>query len=136
MVKIPENLEAILEKSPNYVVYVLKCKVPEYYYVGYTNDFRRRIKEHESGNGAEFTKFYGVESVLYLDPNSSKEVAMKRETLFTLYCISKLYPKYREKSIDHVGGGKYPGVIKSLSERIEILKTLRNYMDKKSDVFN
>ena len=135
MVEIPENLESILEENPNYVVYVLKCKDPPlcenpgYYYVGYTNDFKRRLKQHESGRGAEFTRFYGVEKVVHIEPYETKEEAMRKETMFTLFAISNLYPIYSSKSIDHVGGGKYPGVIKSLSERIEILNALKNYME-------
>lgn len=139
MVKIPESLESILERNPNYVVYILKCKDPPnykspgYYYVGYTNDFKRRLKQHESGRGAEFTRFYGVDKVIHIEPYDTKEEAMKKETMFTLYTISKLYSIYASQSIDHVGGGKYPGVIKSLSERIEILKALKNYMEIKEE---
>lgn len=131
MAKIPPNLEKILDEEPNYVVYVLKCKKPGHVYVGYTNDFYKRLKVHERGSGAEFTRFYGVEKVLHIEPYSSKEEAMKKETMFTLYCMSKLYDKYSSRCIDHVAGGKYPGVIKSLSDRIEILKTLREYMHSK-----
>ncbi len=124
MVKIKGGLEKILEKKSPYYVYVLKCEKKGCFYVGYTNNLLRRMKEHEKGNGSEFTKVYGIDEVIYLEPHKSKEKAIERETLVTLECM------YNLQTIDRVGGGKYPGVIKSFSERKEIIKTLTKYAKK------
>ena len=121
MVEIPARLEKILEQEPPYVVYILRCKKFGYYYVGSTNNFKRRLKEHESGRGAEFTRVYGVESVAYLEPHNDWDAALRRETAWTVYLMIEL------GDINKVGGGKYPHVIKTLHEREEISKLMSNY---------
>ena len=41
-----------------YYVYVLQSVVePEHFYVGYTNDLKRRIQTHNSGNSIHTNKF-------------------------------------------------------------------------------
>jgi predicted GIY-YIG superfamily endonuclease len=121
MVEIPSRLEKILEQNPPYVVYILRCKKFGHYYVGSTNNFYRRLKEHESGRGAEFTRVYGVDSVLYLEPHNSREEALRRETVWTVYLIIEL------GDMNLVGGGKYPHVIKTLHEREEISRLIEEY---------
>ncbi len=39
-----------------YYVYVLVEETEREVYVGFTSDLRRRVEEHQSGHGAEYTK--------------------------------------------------------------------------------
>lgn len=42
-------------QSKEHYFYVLHCK-DNTYYAGYTTDLRRRLAEHNSGNGAKYTR--------------------------------------------------------------------------------
>jgi putative endonuclease len=60
-------------------VYLLIAK-PNYKisYVGWTNDLKRRLKEHNEGNGAKFTR--GRKWILiYFETVKNKSSALKRE---------------------------------------------------------
>ena len=76
----------------NYYVYVLRNanKDNNITYVGYTNNLKRRIQEHNSNKGAKFTK--GKKwTLLYKKFYNSKTVAMSEE-----YKLKKNY-KLRKK---------------------------------------
>ena len=65
-----------------YYVYLIKSKniksKVEYTYVGYTNNLIERIKKHNEGKGAKFTK--GKKwKLIYYEVFSKKIDAMKRE---------------------------------------------------------
>ena len=63
----------------NYYVYVLKSKSSKpITYVGYTNNLNKRIKLHNNGKGAKFTR--GRKWVLiYSEKYKSKKEAISRE---------------------------------------------------------
>ena len=61
----------------NYV-YILKC-ADESLYTGYTNDLKKRIKTHNSGKGAKYTRCRLPVEVVYYENYESKNEAMKRE---------------------------------------------------------
>lgn len=61
-----------------HLVYILKCNDGTYY-TGYTNDLSRRLKMHESGKGAKYTRGRGPFEVVYKEYFPTKEQAMKRE---------------------------------------------------------
>lgn len=60
------------------VVYILKCGDGSLY-TGYTNDLTHRIKMHEEGKGAKYTRGRGPFKVVYLEKFDTKEEAMKKE---------------------------------------------------------
>jgi putative endonuclease len=61
-----------------YTLYILHSKSIDRFYVGYTNDFERRISEHNRIKG-KFTDA-GIPWVLvYSESFASKKVAMNRE---------------------------------------------------------
>jgi putative endonuclease len=62
----------------NHTVYILECKDGTYY-TGYTNDLDKRLKAHESGKGAKYTRGRGPFVVLHKETYSTKEEAMSRE---------------------------------------------------------
>ena len=64
------------------------------YYTGWTTDPERRVKEHNSGRGALYTKFRRPVELIYLEQVADRSIAQQRE-----YAIKKLT---REKKIDLV----------------------------------
>ncbi|MDP3741400.1 MAG: GIY-YIG nuclease family protein [bacterium] len=61
-----------------YYVYLLKNKNGQYY-IGYTVDLRRRIKEHFVGKVAT-TKRLSVEKLLYYEAYANEAAAKERES--------------------------------------------------------
>jgi len=61
-----------------YYVYVILC-VDGSFYTGYTKNIDTRIKLHESGKGAKYTKMHKPQKIAYLELFDSRAQAMKRE---------------------------------------------------------
>lgn len=61
----------------NYV-YILRCS-DETLYTGYTNNLKNRIKVHNSGKGAKYTRCRLPVEVVYYEQYQTKSEAMKRE---------------------------------------------------------
>ena len=59
-------------------VYILRCKDGTLY-TGYTNDIKRRLKMHELGKGAKYTRGRGPFELLYTEQFDCKETAMQHE---------------------------------------------------------
>lgn len=58
--------------------YMLKCK-DNTYYTGYTNDLEKRLKAHNDGKGAKYTKGRGPVELVYYEEYEDKTSAMRRE---------------------------------------------------------
>jgi len=79
--------------------YILECKDGTYY-TGWTNNLDKRLKDHNEGKGAKYTKPRLPVSLIYYEKFQTKEEAMRRE-----YAIkrmsrsekSKLVCEYRER---------------------------------------
>ena len=74
--------------------YILECKDGSYY-TGWTNNLEKRLKEHNEGKGAKYTKARKPVRLLYFEEFDSKEDAMKRE-----YAIKQMKRKEKEKLIN------------------------------------
>jgi len=61
-----------------FYVYVILC-VDGSFYTGYTKNIDTRIKLHESGKGARYTKMHKPQKIAYLELFDSRAQAMKRE---------------------------------------------------------
>jgi putative endonuclease len=61
-----------------YYVYVILC-VDGSFYTGYTKNIDTRIKLHESGKGARYTKMHKPQKIAYLELFDARAQAMKRE---------------------------------------------------------
>ncbi len=48
-------------------------------YTGYTNDLEKRIKSHNSGRGAKYTRSRLPVKLVYFEEHETKEEAMRRE---------------------------------------------------------
>ncbi len=77
----------------NYV-YILKCK-DDSLYTGWTNDLKKRIKAHNNGTGAKYTRGRGPVKLVYYEEFEEKREAQSRE-----YKIKKLTKKQKLELID------------------------------------
>ena len=89
----------------NQYFYVLLC-ADQSLYAGYTNDLDKRIKAHNAGQGAKYTKARRPVELVYSETFSDKSEAMKREYWFkeTLRTRPKKESFLREKGIIIVEG--------------------------------
>ena len=72
-----ESKSAVSEAS-NWIVYILQC-ADGTLYTGITNDLAHRIKEHENGTGAKYTRGRAPFTLLYTETHASRSQALKRE---------------------------------------------------------
>ena len=61
-----------------FFAYLLRCRDGSYY-GGYTNDPERRLKVHNSGKGAKYTKSRRPCVLAYVEECGGKSAAMRRE---------------------------------------------------------
>jgi putative endonuclease len=61
-----------------FYVYILLC-VDGSFYTGYTGDLNERMRQHENGKGAKYTKSHRPQKVAYVELFNSRSSAMKRE---------------------------------------------------------
>ena len=78
----------------NNYTYILKCRDGSLY-TGWTNDLERRIREHNAGKGAKYTKTRRPVTLAYFEKFDTKEAAMSRE-----YAIKRLKRKDKLKLVD------------------------------------
>ena len=73
--------------------YILKCSDGTYY-TGWTNNLEKRLKAHNSGRGAKYTRARTPVALVYHEAFETKEEAMHRE-----YCIKQLSRAEKETLI-------------------------------------
>lgn len=61
-----------------WVVYILECGDGSLY-TGITDNFQRRIKAHESGKGAKYTRGRGPLTLRYMESCGDHSEALRRE---------------------------------------------------------
>jgi putative endonuclease len=59
-------------------VYMLECDDGTLY-TGVTTDLTRRLEEHQTGNGAKYTRSRGAKRIVYTETCESRSSAFKRE---------------------------------------------------------
>ena len=62
-----------------YWVYILASAVGGTLYIGVTNNLVRRMYEHRNGLVPGFTKRYSVHRLVYFEPHTDVEAAIRRE---------------------------------------------------------
>ncbi|BCJ88456.1 GIY-YIG nuclease family protein [Effusibacillus dendaii] len=77
-------------------VYIVECKDGTLY-TGYTVDIKNRIKMHNNGSGAKYTRGRQPVNLRYVEPCFDKSTALKREKQ-----IKKLNRKQKETLIASV----------------------------------
>lgn len=83
-------------EKTNYI-YIVKCSDGTLY-TGWTNDLEKRIKAHNDGKGAKYTKSRRPVVLEYYEKFESKEQAMSRE-----YAIKQLSRTEKLKLIESKG---------------------------------
>lgn len=78
--------------NENYT-YILRC-ADGTYYCGWTNNLDRRLKAHNEGKGAKYTRSRRPVALVHYEAFSTKEEAMRRE-----YEIKQLPRKKKEELI-------------------------------------
>lgn len=61
-----------------WTVYILRC-ADGTLYTGYTNDLPRRLKAHQSGRGARYTRSRLPVALAYREEAADKSAALRRE---------------------------------------------------------
>lgn len=61
------------------VTYILRCSDGTLY-TGWTNDIEKRLRAHNEGQGAKYTRGRTPVELVYLEEFDTKQEAMKRET--------------------------------------------------------
>lgn len=69
-----------MENKEHYF-YVLSCKDGSLY-AGYTNDLERRVRLHNEGKGAKYTRGRGPVRLIFSKTYSTKSEALKAEYAF------------------------------------------------------
>lgn len=93
-----------MEKLSKHYVYILLCSDGTLY-TGYTTDPSRRLKEHNKGTGAKYTRSRLPVSMVYIEEGSDLSWGLRREA-----AIKKLTRRDKLKLIEKAGDihGKTP----------------------------
>ena len=83
-----------------YYVYIILC-IDGGFYTGYTKNIEARLKLHESGKGARYTRMHKPQKIAYLEVLDTRAQAMKREKQ-----IKKLSHQQKLNLIDSGIAGK------------------------------
>jgi putative endonuclease len=72
---------------PSYC-YILEC-ADGTFYTGWTTDPERRVKEHNAGYGARYTRSRRPVKLAYVEPQPDRITAMKRERAIKVMARSR-----------------------------------------------
>ncbi|WP_198769466.1 GIY-YIG nuclease family protein [Fictibacillus halophilus] len=80
-------------ENNTHFLYILECKDGSYY-TGYTNDLEKRLKKHEEGKGAKYTRGRGPLKLVFQATFPTKQEAMRME-----FAVKKLNRAQKERMI-------------------------------------
>lgn len=78
----------------DHYVYVLEC-ADGTFYTGYTTDPERRVREHDAGEGAKYTRGRTPVELRYVEQFRSRSKAMRRE-----YELKQLSRRKKERLVE------------------------------------
>ncbi|NEU55384.1 GIY-YIG nuclease family protein [Halorussus sp. MSC15.2] len=78
-------------------VYIIECDDGSFY-TGYTTDVERRVREHDRGEGAKYTRGRTPVELVHRERFDSKSAAMSRE-----YAIKQLSRAEKEQLVERDG---------------------------------
>ena len=87
-------------RSPDHYAYVLRCS-DDTFYTGYTTDVERRVREHDAGEGAKYTRGRTPVELVHVEGFDSKSAAMSRE-----YEIKQLSRTQKERLVGTSDAGE------------------------------
>jgi putative endonuclease len=96
-----------VNKNGNHFVYILECSDGTYY-TGYTNEISQRLRKHEEGKGAKYTRGRGPLKLVFQQSFQTKQEAMRME-----FAVKKLSRAEKERiiiegSVSYVAAKKLP----------------------------
>jgi putative endonuclease len=107
-------------KNKNWVVYLLRCS-DKTLYCGISNNLKNRLKQHNSGKGAKYTRSRRPVELIGSSPELTKSEALKLE-----YRIKRLSA---DKKISEFTGERNPlALARNLQAIIRDLKVLQKKM--------
>jgi putative endonuclease len=80
--------QEVKDSGMAYYCYMVRC-ANDAYYTGWTTDPLRRVKEHNAGKGARYTKMYGPVELVYVEEVEDHIAALKREAEIKTYSHTK-----------------------------------------------
>lgn len=83
--------------------YLVRCS-DNSLYAGWTNDIEKRMKSHNNGTGAKYTKPRRPVTLAYLEVFETKSEAMKREA-----ALKKMSHRQKEELIANYSASTNPG---------------------------
>ena len=86
-------------RSPDHYAYVLRCS-DDTFYTGYSTDVERRLREHDAGEGAKYTRGRTPVELVHVEGFDSKSAAMSRE-----YEIKQLSRTQKERLVEASDAG-------------------------------
>jgi putative endonuclease len=72
--------------------YILECADGSYY-TGWTTDPQRRLRQHNAGRGARYTRMHRPVRLVYVEPQPDHSSALRRELAI------KALPRARKKAL-------------------------------------
>ncbi|UPW01553.1 GIY-YIG nuclease family protein [Halorussus gelatinilyticus] len=81
-------------------VYVVECADGSFY-TGYTTDVERRVREHDRGEGAKYTRGRTPVELVHTERFDSKSAAMSRE-----YEVKQLSRRQKEELVEEDADGE------------------------------
>jgi len=81
----------------SFYCYILEC-TDGTFYTGWTTDPERRLKQHNKGIGARYTRSRLPVKMVYLEPQPDRTTAMKRERAI------KRLSRQKKNELIHQGG--------------------------------
>jgi putative endonuclease len=69
-------------------VYIVRC-ADDTLYTGWSVDVVRRVKAHNAGRGARYTRLHGPVELVYTEELPTRSAAMKREVAIKRYPRAK-----------------------------------------------
>lgn len=66
-------------KEKQYCVYIMSNTHNTTLYTGVTNDLQRRVLEHRTGKGSQFTSKYNIFKLVYFECGNEINIAIQRE---------------------------------------------------------
>lgn len=86
-------------ETNNHYFYVLECRDGSYY-AGYTNDLERRLRVHNEGKGAKYTRGRLPVRYVYSEIFTTKRQAMQAEYQFKTLKRSEKEQYIRKEQLD------------------------------------
>jgi putative endonuclease len=83
----------MVKNNDIHYIYILECGDGSYY-TGYTNDLTQRLRKHEEGKGAKYTRGRGPLRLVFQESFSTKQEAMRME-----FAVKKLNRSEKERII-------------------------------------